>query len=244
MNRSCGWSPRVLVALGANELGRCERELQRMMLRRPHQVPLSQAMLASAALIGWGNGVTFAGRRHHRHRETITTVAHATVAGLSAAALWNRGWTAEDLGIRVPRVASPRPPVAYVGVGTAVVVPLFFNLGWRRGDVELRRSIWRLLVGTTLAEEVLHRGALLALWTASCQQRRCVVAANMLVFGLWHLVGAIEHGRLHPARVLIPAAGTSLFLWARLRSRSLILPWLLHISTNLPGLVVESLSWS
>ena len=78
----------------------------------------------------------------------------------------------------------------------------------------------------------------LTVWSSSSARPLLVTAANVTGFGAWHLVGAFHGGAFHPLEVAVPALGTLVFLWARLRYQSVAGPTVLHVVTNLPGIIL------
>jgi membrane protease YdiL (CAAX protease family) len=95
-------------------------------------------------------------------------------------------------------------------------------------------------LATALYEELLFRGVLLG---AACRlwRRRAAIAVTSVAFGLWHvpdvLIGPVGS---RPAHVAWAALGTVavttlagvLFAVLRLRSRSVVAPFLAHAATN------------
>ena len=104
------------------------------------------------------------------------------------------------------------------------------------------KEIASLIVYTAVAEELLFRGALLALaHRVLCPRWASAVVAGS--FALWHVgngmtdeIGAGDSRALHVLSVVIGTAIASyVFTWARLRSRSLLGSVFAHLTTNLPG---------
>src|SRR5215207_11442268 len=107
----------------------------------------------------------------------------------------------------------------------------------------------RIPLATALAEELMFRGALLALF----RQRRSPAAAVLwtsLLFGAWHVLPTLDHYQGNPARDLVadPSRGRRLavlattvsttaagmiFAGLRLRSRSVLAPVLAHAAINM-----------
>jgi CAAX protease family protein len=183
----------------------------------------------------------------------------ATAAGLTTFAR-HAGCSRADLGIGVEdagrgtRVGLAAAAVAGGGVALAAASPAtrrFFgdrrvsDVG--RGEAAYHLTI-RIPLATALAEEVLFRGALLALF----RQRRAPAAAVLstsLLFGAWHVLPTIDHYQGNPASDLVadPDRGRRLavlattlsttgagavFAWLRLRSRSVLAPVLAHAAVN------------
>lgn len=198
---------------------------------------LPTAVLVTVLLVLWGNGVVLVGRRLGSP-DRVTLVAHPALAIGLTVLLLKRGWRPSTLGLQspVPRPASGRLRVLLGIVAFGVLVA---SAGVLALDPSKRLSVVRLLVGTALGEEVLHRSALLAVWSSSSASPAVTTGANVAAFGAWHIAGAYHDGAFHLREVAMPAAvGTMVFLWARLRYRSVAAPVILHAATNLPGIVL------
>jgi membrane protease YdiL (CAAX protease family) len=183
----------------------------------------------------------------------------ATAAGLTSFAR-RAGCSHGDLGIRAQDAASGLRAglgAAAVAGGTvtlAAALPTtgrFFGdqriSGAGRGEAAYHLAV-RIPLATALAEELLFRGVLLALF----RQRRSpatAVALTSLLFGAWHVLPTIDHYQGNPASDLVadPARGRRLavlattlstaaaggaFAWLRLRSRSVLAPVLAHAAVN------------
>jgi membrane protease YdiL (CAAX protease family) len=120
---------------------------------------------------------------------------------------------------------------------TAAVGALLILDGVEEDGTSVRLSTLRLVVGTAFGEELIHRGALFALWSSTGSSPQMVAVANGIAFGAWHIAGVRSQGWVGRAsEVFVPAiAGTALFLWGRCRSKSVAGSWALHLATNLPG---------
>jgi hypothetical protein len=184
----------------------------------------------------------------------------ATAAGLTGFAR-RAGCSRADLGLeagdarRGLRTGLAAAAVAGGGVALAAALPptrRFFH-DRRVSDVGRGEAAYHLVVriplATALAEEVLFRGGLLALF----RQRRSPAAAVLwtsLLFGAWHVLPTIDHLGGNPAGDLLADAGRGrrlavlattvstagaggAFAWLRLRSRSLVAPVLAHAAVNL-----------
>jgi uncharacterized protein len=179
-------------------------------------------------------------------------------AGLTVAVVHRLGVSWRDLGLARDRMLAGLRlgglwliPVA---AGVAVAVALPATRGWFLDDTILSAGpaqvVYALLVkipfGTAAAEELFFRGALLGLYL---QRHRpwVAVALSSAVFGLWHVVSTIGRldvnqasagagGRAQVAivagAVLFTAVAGAFFCWLRLRSGSLLAPWLAHAGTN------------
>jgi uncharacterized protein len=106
----------------------------------------------------------------------------------------------------------------------------------------------RIPFATALAEELLFRGALLALFRRRRSEAAAVVWTSLL-FGAWHVLPTIDHYRGNPVSDLVadPGRGRRLavlattlstagagvvFAGLRLRSRSVLAPVLAHAAIN------------
>jgi uncharacterized protein len=183
-------------------------------------------------------------------------VAAACLAVLAVRRL-GAGW--RDLGLARDRMlAGLRLGALWllpVAAGVAVVVALPATRGWFLDDsivaADTGQVLYALLVkiplGTALAEELIFRGALLGLFL---QRHRPWVAVGLssAVFGLWHVISTIDRLGLNQAAagaggwaraaivagaVVFTAAAGVFFGWLRLRSGSVLAPWLAHTGTNM-----------
>jgi uncharacterized protein len=183
----------------------------------------------------------------------------ATAVGLASFAR-RVGCSAGDLGIRPAdageglRVGLAAAAVAggSVALGGAVpgTRPFFDNRRIRdasSGEAAYHLAV-RIPLATALAEELLFRGALLAL----LRRERSLTAAILwtsLLFGAWHVLPTLEDCERNAAGTRIgdpgqgrwlavlattaaTAAAGSAFAWLRLRSRSLVAPVLAHAALN------------
>ena len=149
------------------------------------------------------------------------------------------------------------PPAALVAAGCAAGVtlpatrPLFADarLDGTSGRAVAHQVLVRIPVGTVLWEEVAFRGVLHATLARTLAPTRATTASSFL-FGIWHVRPTLEAvvanrpaagpvGR--GAAVLAGCAGTAvagaLFTGLRERSGSLVAPVLLHLSTNVSGIL-------
>jgi membrane protease YdiL (CAAX protease family) len=183
----------------------------------------------------------------------------ATAVGLIGFAQ-RAGCSRGDLGIRVEdagsglRAGLGAAAVAGGAVALAATLPTtrrFFHdrrvSGAGRGEAAYHLAV-RIPLATALAEELLFRGALLALF----RQRRspgAAVAWTSLLFGAWHVLPTIDHYQGNPASDLMAdlargrrlavlattlstAVAGGAFAWLRLRSRSVLAPILAHVAVN------------
>jgi membrane protease YdiL (CAAX protease family) len=184
-------------------------------------------------------------------------------AGLFAVWVVHRlGVSWRDLGLARDRMRAglrlglwwSLPIVCVVAIGVALPLsrPLFLDLSVLRLDLNsaLFEGLLRIPLGTALAEELLFRGALLGLYL---RRHRPLVAVAMasVVFGLWHVLPTLGtlgsnqvaadvtggHLALRIAGVCAVVVGTGTvgawFCWLRLRSGSIVAPWLAHAAINM-----------
>jgi membrane protease YdiL (CAAX protease family) len=172
-------------------------------------------------------------------------------------------WT--DLGLgrdRLPR--GLRWGLVAAGVGAAVVVTVAVLPGarWLLADARfdgvttgrfLYEALARIPVATALGEEIAFRGVVLGLLLRCTSVRRAVVGSSV-VFGLWHVVPALEGLDTSAAsglgggivlvvgavagQVLVTTAAGLAFCWLRLRSGHVLAPALAHWSLNASGYAV------
>jgi CAAX protease family protein len=182
-----------------------------------------------------------------------------TAAGLTGFAR-RVGCSDRDLGIRAEDAASglrtglaaAAVAAGAVALGAAVPGTRRFFHDQRLSDVGRGRAAYHLAVriplATALAEELLFRGALLALFRRR-RSRTTAVLCTSLLFGASHVLPTLDHYHGNPASALIDdaargrrlavlattmsttAAGAA-FAWLRLRSRSLLAPVLAHAAIN------------
>ena len=212
------------------------------------RVPLPLAVAITSGVVIWGNAVVIAQRRVGGDAgEIVTTIAHPVLGATACAALLATGWRGADLGLVPPSRAAlagwQRPAILLaLGVGGVAIATAVRGGPYEGGSARL--SVLRVVVGTALGEELLHRAVLFPLWAATRRSPRFVAVAHGIAFGAWHIAAVAPKGwggRI--VGILGPAIpGTALFLWARCRSRSVAGSWLLHSSTNLPG--VAAAAWS
>ena len=210
------------------------------------EVPVSVAVALTGATIVWGNAVVLATRAMSGGaRDVFTTVTHPLFGAALCASMRMNGWQSADMGLAMPsrvELFQLKQPLRYLGAALAAAVAALFILdGADKEGSSARLSTLRLVVGTAFGEELIHRGALFALWSSTGCSPQTVVVANGLAFGAWHLAGVRSQGRLGRAsEVFVPAiAGTALFLWGRCRSKSVAGSWALHLTTNLPGHAIK-----
>ena len=161
------------------------------------------------------------------------------------------GLSWEELGLRRDRlgrglVVGLVAAVLIAGVlGVGLAIPL--SEGFLEDDTVADASTWervfrplvRIPLGTVVFEELLFRGALLALALRRLNVRDAALVAS-LAFGLWHILPAIESVSGSWLAVAGGVVGTIIatglagivFCWLRFRANSLLAPVLAHIATN------------
>jgi len=158
-------------------------------------------------------------------------------------------------GLRVGAVAAI-PVVAGVAAAASFGGTRRFFADNRVSDVSSRRAAYetavRIPVGTALGEELIFRGALLALFARERSVPRAVLASSAL-FGLWHVLPALRSPAAEPggglARRARFAAGTVAvtalagvgFAQLRIRSRSVLAPAVVHGALNISAYVATRL---
>ncbi|MEU8247066.1 CPBP family intramembrane glutamic endopeptidase [Nonomuraea sp. NPDC048916] len=192
---------------------------------------------------------------------TAALVAMARGSGLS--------W--QDLGFERPRrgaltggaLALGVVAVYTAGISTARTRPLFHDdraLALSRGRA-LEEALLQVPVGTVLLEEVGFRGVLYAMLRRG-HGTVTATAVSSALFGLWHILPAIDMaranpalgaltageppGRLDTARVVagsVVSTGVAGVFFCELRRRAgLLAPSMLHVSTNSLGYLFARLA--
>jgi membrane protease YdiL (CAAX protease family) len=170
---------------------------------------------------------------------SLTTIVMPLLGTAGSVALIAAGWRRGDLGLVFhPRrdLGGLRRPASVLAGSLAAASIATLLRGGRHDGVGDGLAVLRVVVGTALGEELIHRGVLFALWAATGRSTKTVAVANAVAFGAWHIVAAASE-TWHPrsARIVVPAAGgTTLFLWARARSGTVLGATLVHAATNLP----------
>ena len=185
----------------------------------------------------------------------------AAGAAIAAAHALGTGW--RDLGLARDRVKAGLRLGGITLIPIAAAVALGLAIPWTRDffrdttivGASTAEAVYTLLLripfGTALSEELIFRGALLGLYL---QRHRPWVAVVMssAVFGLWHVLPTINSLGTNPgasgtAGNLLAQAGAvafvvvatgvagSIFSWLRLRSGSILAPWLTHTGFNSIG---------
>jgi membrane protease YdiL (CAAX protease family) len=175
---------------------------------------------------------------------------------LLAAVATGIGLTPSDLGLERASTTSGlrwgagATLLAALAIGIAVLVPSFHGLfdDARVNDMSLGLLAYRALVripfGTALLEELAFRGVLFGAWQRIARPLTAALGSSV-VFGLWHVrptVDLLEANELAVSAgsrigtVVAAAAATTVaglvFCWLRIRSRSLLAPYLAHTAIN------------
>ena len=212
---------------------------------------------AAAAVLGYGvlvNRVVPNG---------LYVPVNLAAAGAAVAAAHALGASWRDLGLARDRMTAGLrlggltllPIAAAVALGLAVPWTREFFRDTTIVDASTAEAVYTLLLripfGTALAEELIFRGALLGLFL---QRHRpwVAVALSSAVFGLWHVLPTLSSLDTNPGAaatagsVLLQAGAVALvvlatglagavFSWLRLRSGSILAPWLTHTGFNSIG---------
>ncbi len=162
----------------------------------------------------------------------------AARSGLSSPQL---GLGADELVRSLPRAAL----VALLTVGAVLVaarVPRLARLFDTRPQHPLRAALLDVPFGTVLVEEVAFRAVLPALLAPLCGVPLAVLAASVL-FGLWHVPGALEaDGDLRGTvgTVAVTTAGGVVLCALRYAAGSLLVPAALHWALNGTGTLASA----
>jgi membrane protease YdiL (CAAX protease family) len=184
-------------------------------------------------------------------------------AGAAVAAAHALGASWRDLGLARDRMTAGLRLGRLTLLPIAAVVALGLAIPWTREffrdttivDASTTEAVYTLLLripfGTALAEELIFRGALLGLFL---QRHRpwVAVALSSAVFGLWHVLPTLSSLDTNPGAaatagsvllqigavalvVLATGVAGAVFSWLRLRSGSILAPWLTHTGFNSIG---------
>jgi len=220
------------------------REVEEVLARRQGgRVSTRGAVAFGLGLAAWGNTLVATSRLAGKHGDLVTLAGQAVAVPLVVRACMRRGFDARSLGLTLAPIRQGFKGHArfmLVLSGAAVAAGLgvlLFN--YDRCSVDPAVPIARLLVATSLGEEVLFRGALFAVWAATGRGAGVVTVANAGFFALWHVAGSVQGGRFDPWGVGFPAVSALLFfVWARARFGSVVAPAVVHASGNLPAWVL------
>ena len=212
---------------------------------------------AAAAVIGYGVLVN----RVIPHELYVPVNLAAGCAAVAAAHALGAGW--RDLGLARDRMTAGLklggltliPIAAAVGIGLALPWTREFFRDTTIVGASTAEAAYTVLLripfGTAMAEELIFRGALLGLFL---QRHRPWVAAllSSLVFGVWHVLPTLNSLGTNPGAsatqdnpllqagavaFVVFATGVAgmIFSWLRLRSGSILAPWLTHTGFNAIG---------
>ena len=187
----------------------------------------------------------------------------AGVAAVAAVHALGAGW--RDLGLARDRMLAGLklggltliPIAAAVGLGLAIPWTRDFFRDTTIVNASTPEALYTILLripfGTAMAEELIFRGALLGLFL---QRHRPWVAAALssAVFGVWHVLPTLNSLDTNPGvsatsgSLLLQAAAVAFvvlatgvagmfFSWLRLRSGSILAPWLTHTGFNAIGYI-------
>ena len=183
----------------------------------------------------------------------VTAFGLAKFAGRAGCSRADLGIHAQDVGSGLRTgLGAAAVATGAVALGAALPATRRFFADRRVMDVGRAEAAYhvavRIPLATALAEELLFRGVLLALF----RQRRSPAAAALwtsLLFGAWHTLPTIDHYHGNPASALVADAGRGqrlavlatmlsttgaggVFAWLRLRSGSVLAPALAHAALN------------
>ena len=207
--------------------------------------------------------------------DAVHVVTNLALTALIGGLAWKAGATLDNLGLRADMLGRGLVVgavfVIAIAAGVVVVTALpatreFFAddrfIGVGAGEMLYEAAV-RIPFGTVLAEEFVFRGVILALLLRRSKVWIAATAAALL-FGLWHVIPALDAIETNPAGDLVTGvwgvlgsvAGTVLFTalvglgftWLRFRGNSLITPVLAHIATNsfgyVAGWLVVTRAWA
>ena len=214
---------------------------------------------AAAAVLGYGVLIT----RVIPDAAYVPVNLAAACGAVAAVHALGAGW--RDLGLARDRMLAGLRLGALTLIPIAAAVAVGLAIPWTREffrdstilNASTAEAAYTLLLripfGTALAEELIFRGALLGFYL---QRHRPWVAVVMssVVFGFWHVLPTINSLGTNPGAAgtansvilkiaavafVVFATGTagSIFCWLRLRSGSILAPWLTHTGFNSIGYI-------
>ena len=218
------------------------------------------AVLVAAGLLAWNNLLV----PDLPGDPVVRTVANMAVVAALVAVARAGGLSWADLGLcrttwgRGARWGAAAVAVAAAGYAVAWALPATRGLLTVSpaatapvGELWLR-ALLLVPLGTVVCEELAFRGVLHALGRRVAPARvgaRVAVLGGALVFGAWHVAGALATrtpgvpGAAGPAVVVaVTVAGGVLLAVARHRTGSLLAPVGIHLGTNVVGLVAVVLA--
>jgi len=184
-------------------------------------------------------------------------------AGLAVAAAHALGASWRELGLARDRAKAGLKLGGITLLPIAAVVALGVAVPWTREffrdatilHASTAEAVYTLLLripfGTAMAEELIFRGALLGLFLQRHRPWVAVVLSSA-VFGVWHVLPTLDSLGTNPGAsatagnallqagavalvVLATGAAGCIFSWLRLRSGSILAPWLTHTGFNSIG---------
>ncbi len=225
----------------------------------PRRPPGGLALELGAAAVVLGYGVLIA----RVVPGFLYVPVNLAVAGLGLIALRRSGVTWRDLGLARDLMRSGLRLGALTVIPIAAVVTVGLAIPWTREffrdativGASTAEAAYTLLLripfGTALAEELIFRGGLLGLYL---QRHRPWVAVLMssAVFGFWHVLPTLSSLDTNPGAaaaadslvlqagavafiVLTTGVAGAFFCFLRLRSGSVLAPWLTHTAFNSVG---------
>ena len=212
---------------------------------------------AAAAVLGYGVLV------NRVVPSELYVPVNLAAAGAAVAAAHALGASWRDLGLARDRVKAGLRLGGITLIPIAAAVALGLAIPWTRDffrdativNASTAEAVYTLLLripfGTAMAEELIFRGALLGLYL---QRHRAWVAVAMssAVFGAWHVLPTLNSLDTNPGAsatagsvvlqagavafvVLATGVAGGFFSWLRLRSGSILAPWLTHTGFNSIG---------
>jgi len=197
--------------------------------------------------------------------DVLYVPVNLAAAGLGLIALRRAGVPWRDLGLARDRMRSGLRLGALTVIPIAAAVAVGLAIPWTRDffrdtsivSASTAEAAYTLLLripyGTALAEELIFRGSLLGLYL---QRHRPWVAVLMssAVFGFWHVLPTLSSLDTNPGAaatagslalqtgavafiVLTTGVAGVFFCYLRLRSGSVLAPWLTHTAFNSVGYI-------
>ncbi len=193
---------------------------------------------------------------HRRVPERFHPYSHAAAGVAAAGVAAALGSTLDDLGLAPDRILrgardgflASLPVLGVLALAPFVPAlepfvadPRVVDLG--PGDV-LRRAVFEIPIGTALYEELVFRSALLARVQAQRESARDALIVTSALFGLWHVLPALEDRRQNDTVANFPVLATvaptvistavagALFTHLRRRSGSVAAPIVMHALVN------------
>ncbi|MBN2169645.1 MAG: CPBP family intramembrane metalloprotease [Actinobacteria bacterium] len=191
--------------------------------------------------------------------EFLYVPAGLATAGVAVFLANRAGVSMYDMGLERSQVAAGLKYGLYSVVPIAAVIAAGVAIPWTRemfldtGVVgastgkALYEMLIRIPIGTALCEELIFRGALLGVFLRN-RSTLMAVWLSSAVFGLWHVSPTLQSLSTNPAAagvsglplklgivigVVAATTGAGAGLsWLRLKSKSIIAPWIAHTCLN------------